>query len=54
MPPERQKRIAAQLWTESMKISEIWLGLRKVSAQPDSWRVIAPARAREATTEASA
>jgi DNA-binding IclR family transcriptional regulator len=53
MPPERQKRIAAQLWTESMKISEIWLGLRKVSAQPDSWRVIAPARAREATTEAS-
>lgn len=54
MPPERQKRIAALLWTESMKISEAWLGLRSVAAQGDSWRAIAPTRAREAKAEASA
>jgi DNA-binding IclR family transcriptional regulator len=48
MPPERQKRIAALLWTESMKISEIWLGLRSVVAQADSWRAIAPPRGRDA------
>jgi len=54
MPPERQRRIAALLWTESMKISEIWLGLRSVAAQGDSWRAIAPTRASEAKAEASA
>jgi DNA-binding IclR family transcriptional regulator len=48
MPPERQKRVAALLWTESMKISEIWQGLRSVAAQADSWRAIAPSRPREA------
>jgi DNA-binding IclR family transcriptional regulator len=46
MPPERQERVAALLWTESMKISEIWQGLRSVPAQRDSWRAIAPGRLR--------
>lgn len=45
MPPERQQRIADQLWRESRRISRIWQSLRSVAAQADSWRAIAPPRA---------